>query len=842
MSILTLLLSATLLPGPTADPNARTLTAQPIQGAIGIDGRLDEADWQTAPIATDFLQYEPNEGARASQRTEVRILYGGSSLFVSATLHDTEADEILKTLGRRDEFNQADWFVASIDSYFDRKTAYNFAVNAAGVQADGILSGRSSGGGSQGGSEFGFDTSWDAVWDSAVRVTEQGWVVEMRIPYSMLRFSEGEVQQWGVNFRRIIPRLSETAEWVMVPRTERSSGLVAQYGTLEGISNIKPRRNMQVTPYTVSRMLTEEGDDPGQLSRNSTIDIGGDLKLGLSSNVTLDATINPDFGQVDADPAELNLSAFETFFPEKRPFFTEGVQIFRYELDRGGSLLYTRRIGASAPIIGATKVSGRTGGGLSFGFFGAATGDDFDPGRYYGVGRLQQQIGNISTVGGMLTFYERSVEDPRRSVTGGMDWDLRFKNNKYRFDGQFSATHRMEPGSGLDPESGFSLTAGFDKQRSVWNFLSGLTIISDDYNPNDLGRLRRNNYTNLFAGFSHQVNRGDPFGPFRRGTARLFFSNGLSYRERLSNGLGFFFRSDWQTRGFQEIELGAWSDYLFGGYDVTETRGLGPRARPRELHVEVSITTDTRRKWQLEPDAEIGLFGDGGRVYQMDLEAEWNVSTRVNLSTEVGVGRENDVTEWASNESFAPIADGWALGESSRDAPDEVEGYRAFEDDGTYDAIFAAMEPYDEFGRHYVPVFGERDTRSFDLTLRSDITLSPKLSIQFYGQLFIARGQYANFSLLQDRDTRTPVTDFPKQYDFSINSFQTNTVLRWEYRPGSTLFLVWSQSRRGDDDLDAFDLTTRSPFRKRSTDQLLDTFDIFPTNVFLIKLSYKFLR
>ena len=177
------------------------------------------------------------------------------------------------------------------------------------------------------------------MWDSAVRVTEQGWVVEMRIPYSMLRFSEGEVQQWGVNFRRIIPRLSETAEWVMVPRTERSSGLVAQYGTLEGISNIKPRRNMQVTPYTVSRMLTEEGDDPGQLSRNSTIDIGGDLKLGLSSNVTLDATINPDFGQVDADPAELNLSAFETFFPEKRPFFTEGVQIFRYELDRGGSLI-----------------------------------------------------------------------------------------------------------------------------------------------------------------------------------------------------------------------------------------------------------------------------------------------------------------------------------------------------------------------------------------------------------------------------------------------------------------------------------------------------------------------
>ena len=442
----------------------------------------------------------------------------------------------------------------------------------------------------------------------------------------------------------------------------------------------------------------------------------------------------------------------------------------------------------------------------------------------------------------MLTFYERSVDDPRRSVTGGADWDLRFKNNKYKFDGQISATHRMEPGMGLDPESGFALTAGFDKVRGVWNFASGLTVISDDYNPNDLGRLRRNNYTNLFAGFTHQINGGAPFGPFRRGTARLFFSDGLSYRERLDNGFGFFLRSDWQTRGFHEIELGARSDYLFGGYDVTETRGLGPHARPREMNVEFSITTDTRRKWQLEPNTEVEFFGDGGRTYEIGLDAEWNVSSRVNLSAQVGFGREDGVTEWASNEAFAPIADGWAIGETSQEAPDEVEAFRAFDDGGEFDAILATMDPYDELGRFYVPIFGERDTRSMDLTLRSDITLSPTLSIQLYGQLFAARGQYHDFSLLQDRDTLTPIGAYPKQHDFSINSFQTNTVLRWEYRPGSTIFLVWSQSRLGDDDLDVFDLATRSPFRQRSTDQLIDTFDIFPTNVFLIKLSYKFLR
>ena len=834
MSILTLLLSAVLVTGPNAGPDkcpdACTLTAQPVSGSINIDGHLDEADWQTAPIATDFIQFEPNEGAEPSQQTEVRILYGGTDLFIAATLYDDEPDKIFRMLGRRDEVNQADWFFAAIDSYFDRKTAYTFGVNAAGVQVDGILT-------------RDLDESWDAVWDSAVRITNEGWIVEMRIPYSMLRFSESEVQRWGINFRRVIPRLSETDEWVLIPRTERAGGTVSRYGVLEGLNNIQPRRNIQVTPYTVSQVLTEEDENnPGERFSTSDVDLGGDLKVGLSSNITLDATINPDFGQVESDPAELNLTAFETFFPEKRPFFTEGVQIFDFELDRGGSLLYTRRIGARAPIIGATKVSGRTDKGLSLGLFGAVTGDDFDPGRFYSVARLQQQLGTISSVGGMLTFYERTVSDPRRSVTGGTDWDLRMKNNTYKFDGQVSFTRRMEPGAGVDPESGFMLTTGFDRVRGIWRFNTGVTIISDDYNPNDIGRLRQNNYTNFFGGFQHQVNGGKPFGPFRRGTARLFFGQGFSYREGLSNGFGFFFRSDWETKGFNEIELGARSDYLLGGYDVNETRGLGPREQPRELSVELSITSDTRRTWQLEPDVELEFFGNGGHAYEFGLETEFIVNSRVSFSTEIEFGKENDVTEWASNEAFAPLVDGWVIGESSRDEPDEVEAYRAFDDGGTLDALFATADPYDDEGRYYLPVFGERDTRSVDLTLRSDITLSPTLSIQFYGQLFAARGQYDAFSLLLDRDTLAPFDAYPKQHDFAFTSFQTNAVLRWEYRPGSTLFIVWSQSRQGDVDVDAFNLADRHRYNLRATDQLIDTFDLFPKNAFLVKLSYKFLR
>ena len=187
--------------------------------------------------------------------------------------------------------------------------------------------------------------------------------------------------------------------------------------------------------------------------------------MGLSTNITLDATINPDFGQVEADPAELNLTAFETFFPERRPFFTEGTQIFGFPLDRGGSLLYTRRVGAKAPIVGAAKVSGRTNRGANFGFFGATTGEGFQPSNYYGVGRAQQQIGQLSNVGGMVTFFDNTAD--RRSLAGGLDWDLRFRDNRFRVDGQVSTTHRwMDDGN----DAGFALTAGLDRLRSLWNY------------------------------------------------------------------------------------------------------------------------------------------------------------------------------------------------------------------------------------------------------------------------------------------------------------------------------------------------------------------------------------
>ncbi len=811
-------------------PEDCVLSTSYVSQDIRIDGLLDEEAWLEASVATGFTQYSPDEGKAATQQTEVRVLYGNSQIFISAVLRDTEPEEIRSTLGRRDEFNQADWFIASIDSYFDRKTAYNFAVNAAGVQADGIYTGNRGPGGGEG---FDFDTSWNAVWRSAARRTPEGWIVEMRIPFTMLRFSDTAVQRWGINFRRMIPRLGEVSDWVLIPRTERSSGIVAQYGILEGITEIRPRRNVQITPYAVGNATR----DSEAATSSFTAEIGADMKIGLSSNITLDGTVNPDFGQVEADPAELNLTAFETFFPEKRPFFTEGIAVFEYNVVRGGALLYTRRVGSQADVIGAAKLSGRTENGLDFGFFGASTGDAFRLENHYGVGRVKQRIGDLSSIGGIATFYN-SIHG-KRSYTGGTDWDIRILNNRYSLSGQFSAAHRTED---RETEQGVAFTLGIDRQRSIWNFSTDLAVISSGYNPNDIGRLRRNNYINLSGGVAHQINGGEPFGPFRRASAFFFVGGGLSYDRLLHDGFGTFFFSDWFLNGYDELEVNIQSDYLFGGYDDFETRGLDARARPREMEFEVEYRTDTRRKWVLEPSLEGMMHADGGQMLAPELELHWAATPNLDLSVEVTVSREQNTTAWAANEAFSYRDASLRIGQESDEDPSETENWTPIPETPDLASVLSVRRPWDEQGNHYVPVFGQRNTRAADIVLRTGITLSPRLSIQFYGQLFVARGQYSNLELLQDRDTLVPVSAWPKRYDFAFSRFQTNAVARWEYRPGSALYVVWSQSRSTDDDRDLFRVTGASPFDQSTPNQLRDTFHLPPVNVLLIKFSYKFLN
>ncbi len=817
-----------------------SLVARRTTEAITVDGFLDEASWGTAPVATNFQQYEPEEGQPSTQRSEVRILYSNNEVYIGAYLYDDDASKIMQTLGRRDDINQADWFIVFIDSYYDRKTAYTFGLNAAGVQIDGIKTD----GGSIRSSPLFFDTSWDAVWASSVRVNEDGWSIEMQIPYSMLRFPEAENQTWGINFRRYIPRNSETSEWSLIRREDYASGSVANFGTLEGLKNIKPRKNIQVTPYTVSGLTMEEGD-PGGTIHTRDFDAGVDLKLGISSNITLDATINPDFGQVESDPAVLNLTVFETILRERRPFFVEGFQIFDYRFGFRDGLIYTRRIGSQAPIIGATKLSGRTDNGFSFGFLGAVTGHNFDPTRVYSVGRIIQQIGDYSKIGAVFTAFDNSDPDAtrRRSYTGGMDWDLRLKNNRYNVQGHFSFTHRMIPGAVDDnPETGIAAALDFDKTRGVWTYGAAVEALGDTFNPRDMGLLRSNDEFRFTTYLNNLINAGKPIGPFRKGSVRMFNWNSWSYDRTLYGGTGFFLFSSWLTNGFRDLKLQMSTRDIFGGYDQFETRGLFSRAQPRTLDVEVGFSTDTRRSWMIQPEIEAQWAHDEGTEYGIGLEAMWNVGSRLSLETELTYGIEQNRLSWASNESFRKTGNDWSIGAENRTSPDDLapDGYVSFDDLGLLDDIVAKTDPFAGTDLFYVPVFGERDNRSLDLSLRGSFTFTKDLSLQIFSQLFIAKGKYNNFAILQNPDEIANFTAYPKQHDFSLNSFLVNTVLRWEYRPGSTLFVVWSQSRTNDVFLDPFNPNNINLYDRRSRDQINDVFGIFPTNAFLIKLNYLF--
>ena len=816
--------------GNNDDGEVRILVAHRANQSINIDAVLNELDWQEAPVATGFLQYEPDEGAPPSQKTSVRVLYGENSLFVSAYLHDTEAARIWRTLGRRDSFNRADWFFISIDSYLNRKSAYTFGVNAAGVQMDGVTTRE-------------LNPSWDAVWDSAARVVSDGWIVEMRIPYSMLRFSEAEIQTWGLNFRRVIPRTGETLEWALVPRTERQGGVVAKYGELQGLESLQPRRNIQLTPYSVSQVMTEEGD-PGKRVSERDFDFGADLKFGISSNITLDATFNPDFGQVDSDPAELNLSAFETFFRERRPFFVEGAQTLDFSLDHGSSLLYTRRIGAADPIIGASKLTGRTDGGLSFAMLGAVTGSEFDPSRLYGVARVRQELGKYSRIGGILTMFNNSADENVRSAyVGAADWDIRFADNSYKIDGFVSVTDRRFDDPDLSDARGFAASASFDKIKGDWTYSTTVRAFDDKFNPNDLGRLRQGDYVRWSSSLSHQFNGGKPVGPFRRASFRLWNFQSWRYTDGLNRGMGANLGFNLFTNAYQKIDFNIFGDRLFGGNDINETRGLLPYEKPRTFNIRSSFETDSRRQWQLKPGLRADLSEDGGRNINLKVDAKWDAGSRVNLSGSVSVTNGNNERAWASNESFRLSGRIWEIGtESISPSSLEDEDFQAIAAGDKLSSILDPVVPYDESGTYYVSLFGRRHTRTMDITLRSNITFSPHLSIQVYGQLFVARGRYEDFAILQDRDSLVGFDAYPKNHDFAFSSFQTNTVLRWEYRPGSTLFFVWTHSRRGRAEINPLDPTAISPYRTGTFDQISDTFGVFPQNVFLIKLNYLFLQ
>ena len=852
--------------GPPAEVRAIRLTVP-----VAIDGKLDEPVWQGSQGIGSFVQREPTEGAPPSERTVVFLAYDDEALYVGARLDDSSPDSIVARLARRDYFTSADRFWVYLDPYHDKRSGFYFGINAAGTLYDGVLYNDD------------WDTDeWDGVWQGSTQRTPEGWTVEMRIPYSQLRFKKSEVQSWGINFKREIARRNEEDFLVYTPRN--GSGFVSRFVNLAGITNVTPPRRFVALPYVTSRaeLTNPPAGNPFNDGASTTLTGGTDLKFGLGSNFTVDATINPDFGQVEVDPAVVNLSDFETFYPEKRPFFVEGSTIF--DFGYGGAnnnwgfnwgnpdFFYTRRVGrapqGSLPandfsdmptgtsILGAAKLTGKVGS-WNLGMMHAFTGREMaridssgsqrsievEPRTYYGVFRTQNEInGGRQGLGIIATTTARAFDDPRlrdeinSSAFGlGMDgWFFLDKDKTWVITGwggassiqgsseritavqQNSLHYYQRPDadyisvdSNATSLQGFAGRVALNKQKGDWRVNSAIGMISPGFDVMDLGFQFRTDLINAHT----VVNRrwANPGKTFR------FVNQNLAAFGSWDFGGEFIWGGLFQSGYFQFLNYRSF-DY-FVAYNPRRmnnrlTRG-GPYTEGQPgFEGNLFFQTDDRKTF---------VFGLNlhGNLYQRGSEEGWSVGPSV---------------EWKPSSSatlsFEPSFD------------------RTFTS-AQYVGTFADPTATNTFGNRYV--FSDLDQTTLSANLRLNWIFNPRLSLELFAQPLIASGNYTHFKELAaprtydfneygrngstfdnvnyvaDPDGAGPAAPIAVgNPDFNFRSLRGNAVLRWEYLPGSTLFLVWTQSRSDVENIGEFGF-------RHSMNRLLDA---KADNIFAIKVTY----
>ena len=768
-----------------------------------IDGYLNEQVWMQAAAATDFIQREPDEGKPASERTEIRVLYDDDALYFGCMFYDSESEKIVARLTRRDDEIESDRGSIRIDAYHDHQTGYEFTFNAAGVKVD-IL---------QYDDAEKEDESWDAVWNLQTQILPNGWSAELKIPFRILRYrvapGDSSLQKWGINFLRYISRKSESDRWAFTPKSE--SGFISRFGHLQGLYHLPDPRQLDLVPFAVGKQRYVPPTTVQDRKRTFSTDAGFDLKYSLSNNFTLDATVNPDFGQVEADPAVLNLTTFETFYPEKRPFFIEGTQILRFTTfggDLGPGMFYSRRIGRaispeevsvpsgsriedlpqSTTILGAAKINGKTNGGLSIGILQGLTKEEkatiidsngmkttqvLEPFAHYNVIRLKQDVFTNSNVGMILTSVEKHRRCP--AITNGWDWYIKLDNNTYLFEGFFAHSHATN--SLNERIHGAAARVNFARVAADhWLWGIGGRIVSKRYNINDVGFFfRPDGYTSLGVLTYKEDAPAKVARSYSISLTLTEFRNlaGVSLQRETRLAETLLFSNYWR------MTASATAD--FGLYDDRETRGNGLYRRP------ISYATST----YLFSDSRANVFGKIGQRFL------WNSKRKSGSATEIGATlRPLSWMEWGVESAYQSVQDQEAWVEN-----DVLPG-------GT------------------VSIFGDRDTKEYDFTLRSTITFTRELTLQLYGQVFLAKGHYDNFRALVGTSELVPANS--ANHDFNRQSLNTNLVLRWEYLPGSTLFLVWSQARDGGD----------TEYFRTLSDDFADTFRVPPANVVLLKLTY----
>lgn len=874
-----------------AQVSTRTVTDRPFKSAnavkvarsaIEVDGSLGESTWASIPPLTDFVQKDPIEGAAPTDHLEIRIAYDDEALYVGTRVRSKDPSKIQAPMSRRDNIRQAEHVWISLDTYRDRRTAYSFAVAASGVRGDWYHPSDN---------EFNTDNSFDPVWQAAAQIDSLGWTAEMRIPFSQLRFNALEEQEWGLNFDFWSPSRNESVFWLPVPKKE--SGWSSWMGVLRGIRGIRPTRRVEIMPYFASNSTVNDNRDranPFDDGRNMKARFGGDLKMGVGPNLTLEATVNPDFGQVEADPAEVNLSAFETFFSEKRPFFIEGSQILAAS---GANYFYSRRIGArprggadgdyvdypeASTILGAAKLTGQLAGRTSIGVLAAATAQEhartFDaasqrfadtlvaPQEFYGVARVSQQFGpNQSTFGAILTGVERRIDDRtpfaaimnRRAVTGGTDFTLRFKGNTYSLDGWAGFSHvmgdslqiaRLQRSSAryfqrpdasayrLD-SSRTSLTGfvgGFEFSKNAgkhWLYGTNVSTESPEFEPNDIGRLSTADGMNAYGWLTYRETT--PRGWYRNYSVTV---DALEERNYDMDPQFHFVQASGNVtfRNFWNLGIITWRD--FRGLDSRLTRG-GPLMGTPLFDVGIislSNASSAKTRWQ-------------GRVYYGKTDLG-EITNRLS-----GMLAFRPSTQWDVS-----IYPNFLRAQAAR----QYVETRADGGPATY-------------GGRYI--FGFLDQSAFTSVVRLNYAIKPDLTLEMYGEPFAISGRFDRFGELshprarelrrygtdgttftRNSDGSVTVTDnvittggSPTQFtiplqDFNVRSWRSNMVLRWEYRPGSTLYVVWQQARSAEaanGELVSFGSLV-DPFRSRVGRFRYEDPSVFHemTNFFAIKLSY----
>lgn len=772
----------------------RSMQAQRIKTkpqAPKIDGRLDDAIWQQSSVSSDFLQLDPIEGEVASEKTTVQIAYDEEGLYVGIRCYDRDPQAIVSRLTRRDGETEADWVSLSLDPHLDRQTGCFFTAYASGSVIDGTYA-----------DDRNKDETWNAVWKVETSIDAEGWSAEFYIPYYVMRFSPQDEYTWGLNVERHISRKQERTHWNLMQKDQ--PGLVSQFGNLHGIRDIDPPLHLEYVPYAMGRSIVDGGAD-------YFANAGVDLRYGVTSSLSLNATVNPDFGQVEADPAQLNLTAFEDFFDEQRPFFVEGASIFQ---TGDYDLLYSRRIGRrpgyfplpedaveegrpeATTILGALKLTGKTEGKTAFGLLQAVTAPEYadinrnstrdeyriEPLTNYLVGRVRQDVlGGTSGIGLFASSVHR--RDGQSAYVGATDWDLRFREDVYNLTGTLAASRAGGPG---DRHSGYIAHVEFDKRGGWFETEAGLAALSPGVDINDLGFLRRGDLLQSWG--QVKFYRYKPIGPFREFDSRLQGEAEWNYDRLLLEHS--YNLSNWaDLHNYWRIHLHFGRE--LAAMDDNDVRRGGPIVkRLAESWIHARIETDERKalSFYLHPDWR---RNDGGRSHVRGLRSGvvWKPLPSVQISMEPRYERTVSDAQWVGALTGADGVD---------------------------------------------YVYGELDSRTLDLTTRAEVSFAPGLSLELYLQPFIAIGDFGDFKELnaaQSYDFSSYTLD--ENRDFHRRSLKSNLVLRWEFSPGSALFVVWSQSRSAhlndpmDEDLEF-----------RPLNRIGSSFSDNGDHVLLVKASY----